>query len=74
MFKENYDVNPQEKYDKIPEIWEGHNIADFVDKNIKEKLEMLLTEEEMREKAGMYDSDIESDDEETKDLRRQAAL
>jgi len=35
---------------------------------------MILKEEELREKAGVYDSDIDSDDEETKDLRRQAVL
>lgn len=27
--------NPEEKYDIIPEIWEGHNIADFVDQDIE---------------------------------------
>lgn len=26
--------NEDEKYDIIPEIWEGHNIADFVDPDI----------------------------------------
>lgn len=26
--------NEEEKYDVVPEIWEGHNIADFVDPNI----------------------------------------
>lgn len=24
-------MNSSEKYDKIPEIWEGHNVADFID-------------------------------------------
>ena len=38
---ENYDLPDDEKYDKIPEIWNGHNIADFVDTNI---LEVLFTE------------------------------
>lgn len=28
--------NEEEKYDKIPEIWEGHNIADFIDPQIVE--------------------------------------
>jgi len=32
---ENYILpNPDEKYDIIPEIWQGHNIADFVDPDI----------------------------------------
>jgi nucleolar GTP-binding protein len=26
--------NEDEKYDIVPEIWEGHNIADFVDPNV----------------------------------------
>jgi nucleolar GTP-binding protein len=28
--------NEEEKYDKVPEIWEGHNIADFIDPAIIE--------------------------------------
>ncbi|KHJ96299.1 GTP-binding domain protein, partial [Oesophagostomum dentatum] len=59
--------NPEEKYDVIPEIWEGHNLADFVDPDIQKKLADLLAEEELREKAGEYDSDLDSDDEETKE-------
>jgi len=32
---EHYDLaNPDEKYDVIPEVWEGHNIADFIDPDI----------------------------------------
>lgn len=30
----NYDLPDKEKYDKIPEIWEGHNVYDFVDPQI----------------------------------------
>ncbi|VDP14696.1 unnamed protein product [Heligmosomoides polygyrus] len=59
--------NPEEKYDVVPEIWEGHNLADFVDPEIQKKLADLLAEEELREKAGEYDSDLDSDDEETKE-------
>ncbi|CAI4231907.1 unnamed protein product [Auanema sp. JU1783] len=59
--------NDDEKYDIVPEIWEGHNIADFVDPNIQQKLADLLKEEELREAAGEYDSDLDSDDEETKE-------
>ena len=48
-----YDLaNPDEKYDVIPEIWNGHNIADFVDSDILQKLEKLEKEEELRERAG----------------------
>ncbi|VDN30732.1 unnamed protein product [Gongylonema pulchrum] len=44
--------NEEEKYDIIPEIWEGHNIADFVASNIKEELEAIKAEEDARVKAG----------------------
>lgn len=27
-------MNQDEKYDVIPEIWEGHNIADYIDPEI----------------------------------------
>lgn len=69
---ENYLVKSDEKYDKIPEIWEGHNIADFVDPNIREKVAALIEEENLRVNAGFYDDDMESDDDETRELREQA--
>lgn len=50
----NYDIADEEKYDKIPEIWEGHNIYDFVDPQILQKLEHLEKEEKLREEAGYY--------------------
>ena len=28
--------NDEEKYDAIPEIWNGHNVADFIDPDIME--------------------------------------
>lgn len=34
--KKNYMLkNDDEKYDVIPEIWNGHNIADFVDEQVQ---------------------------------------
>lgn len=71
---ENYLVKPEEKYDKIPEIWEGHNIADFVDPNIKEKVQALLEEEYLRVNAGFYDDDMESDDDESREMKKQAQM
>ncbi|XP_076236805.1 nucleolar GTP-binding protein 1 isoform X2 [Calliopsis andreniformis] len=53
--KKNYDIEGDEKYDTIPEIWEGHNIADYIDPEIFEKLNQLEREEQLREEAGMYD-------------------
>lgn len=71
--KKNYVLpNPDEKYDIIPEIWQGHNIADYVDPDIMRKLEELEKEEELREKAGMYESDMSDDDEEMKEKRELA--
>ena len=58
----------EEKYDSIPEIFQGRNVADYIDPEILERLEELEREEEMREKAGVYDS--EPEDEETLRTRR----
>lgn len=32
--KKNYDLPEDFKYDIIPEIWEGHNLADYIDPEI----------------------------------------
>jgi len=72
--RKNWDLkNPEEKYDVIPEIWNGHNIADFVDPEIFEKLEELEKEEDMREKAGFYNNDSESEDEDMREIRELAS-
>nr|AAI70002.1 GTP-binding protein [Xenopus laevis] len=65
-------MNPTEKQDIIPEIWQGHNIADYIDPEIMKKLEELEKEEELREGAGEYDSDPESEDEEMVEIRELA--
>ncbi|RZC42005.1 nucleolar GTP-binding protein 1 [Asbolus verrucosus] len=53
--KKSYtDISEEERYDIIPEIWEGHNIADYIDQEIFDKLEALEREEEIREETGMY--------------------
>uniref|UniRef100_A0A1B6HJI0 Nucleolar GTP-binding protein 1 n=1 Tax=Homalodisca liturata TaxID=320908 RepID=A0A1B6HJI0_9HEMI len=52
--KKNYDIPEKYKYDIIPEIWEGHNIADYIDPEIFKKLADLEHEEALREEAGMY--------------------
>lgn len=53
--KKHYtDIPEEERYDIIPEIWEGHNIADYIDPDIFDKLEELEKEEEIREETGMY--------------------
>ncbi|XP_004691262.1 PREDICTED: nucleolar GTP-binding protein 1 [Condylura cristata] len=65
-------MNSHEKYDKIPEIWEGHNVADYIDPDIMKKLEELEKEEELRTAAGEYDSESESEDEEMAEIRQLA--
>lgn len=52
--KKKYDIPDEYKYDVIPEIWEGHNIADYIDPDIFKKLAELEHEEALREEAGMY--------------------
>jgi len=69
--QKNYDLPDDQKYDVIPETWQGHNIADFIDPDIMEKLEALEKEEEARERAGFYESEESEEDEayaEIKDL------
>uniref|UniRef100_A0A8B9JI89 Nucleolar GTP-binding protein 1 n=1 Tax=Astyanax mexicanus TaxID=7994 RepID=A0A8B9JI89_ASTMX len=66
-------MNADEKTDKIPEIWEGHNIADYIDPEIMKRLSELEKEEELREQAGEYDSDEESEDEEMQEIRKLAS-
>jgi len=51
--------NDDWKYDKVPEIFDGHNVADFVDPDIEERLNELEREEEeyAEEEANAMDSD-----------------
>jgi len=65
--KTNYMLaNDDWKFDVIPEIMEGKNVADFIDPDIAEKLEALEREEERLQAEGFYDSEedmFDSDDE-----------
>ncbi|KAG2197860.1 GTP binding protein 4 [Mucor mucedo] len=60
------------KYDTIPEFLDGHNVADFIDPEIEEKLEALEREEERLEAEGFYQSDDEILDDEEEILRTAA--
>lgn len=42
------------RYDIIPEFMDGHNVADFIDPEIEEKLARLDAEEELAEQSGAY--------------------
>jgi hypothetical protein len=64
-------INEDWKYDAVPEIWDGKNVADFIDPEIEEKLLALEREEDELEAKGFYQSEEEmedSDEEEIKNL------
>jgi nucleolar GTP-binding protein len=64
-YREQYDLHDEEwKFDAIPEIIDGKNIADYVDPEIEQKLAQLELEEEqlMAElEAQKMGEDVESD-------------
>ncbi|KAJ5319936.1 hypothetical protein PENANT_c040G00543 [Penicillium antarcticum] len=61
-------------HDKIPEVWNGKNIYDFVDPDIETKLAALEDEEEKLEADGYYESDESVEDAEDADNRMKADL
>lgn len=67
-----YLVKDDEKYDIVPEILNGKNIADYIDQDIFEKLENLEEKEGLREAAGFYDSEGEELDSEDEEIRKTA--
>ncbi len=66
--------NDQWKHDKIPEVFDGKNVYDFIDPDIEVKLAALEEEEERLEGEGYYDSEGNLEDVEDADLRRKADL
>lgn len=73
--RKNWDLtNSDEKYDVLVEFWKGRNVADFIDPDIMKKLDSLEKEEELRIKAGFYDLDESEDDDDTKTLKKTAAM
>lgn len=73
--KKNYLLaNDEWKHDKIPEVWNGKNIYDYVDPDIEAKLAALEEEEEKLEADGHYDSDESVEDAEDADIRMKADL
>lgn len=67
--KKRYDIPDDEKYDVIPEIWEGHNIADFVFPELEAKLAQLEMQEQKLIESGYYDPELSEEDDETKEIR-----
>ena len=66
--------NPEWKYDKIPEIFDGKNVYDFIDPDIEAKLAALEEEEEKLEAEGYYESDEDIEDDEEAEILAKAAL
>ncbi|KAI8840586.1 P-loop containing nucleoside triphosphate hydrolase protein [Chytridium lagenaria] len=63
------------KYDSIPEIMDGKNVADFVDPEIEARLEALEREEERLVAEGFYEDageEMEMDEEEEEMLEQAA--
>ena len=73
--KKHYVTIPEEeRYDIIPEFLEGHNIADYIDPDIFEKLEELEREEGLRLESGYYEPpklNIDETLQEIRDMARQ---
>lgn len=67
-------ANDEWKQDKMPEIWNGKNVYDFVDPDIEAKLAALEEEEEKLEADGFYESDESVEDAEDADIRVKADL
>jgi nucleolar GTP-binding protein len=72
---ENYILDDDDwKHDKVPEVFDGKNVYDFIDPDIEAKLAALEEEEERLEAEGFYKSDDTSEDEEDADIRAKAEL
>jgi len=59
------------KFDSIPEIMDGKNIADFVDPEIERMLEELEREEEELEAKGEYEEDPDALDDGLNEIERE---
>ena len=73
--KDQYRLDEDDwKYDRIPEVFDGKNVYDFIDPDIESKLAALEDEEESLEAKGYYDSDYEVEDADEADIRMKADL
>ena len=60
--------------DRMPEVFEGKNVYDFIDPDIENKLAALEAEEEKLEAEGFYDEESEMEDLEDAEIRYKAEL
>jgi nucleolar GTP-binding protein len=73
--KEQYKLEDDDwKHDRVPELFDGKNVYDFIDPDIENKLAALEEEEEKLEAKGYYDSDSDLEDADEADLRMKADL
>jgi len=73
--KDQYQLEDDDwKYDRVPEVFDGKNVSDFIDPDIEAKLAALEDEEEKLEAKGYYDSDTELEDAKDADIRMKAQL
>lgn len=73
--KDQYQLDDEDwKYDRVPEVFDGKNVSDFIDPDIETKLAALEEEEEQLEAKGYYDSDHDVEDAEEADIRMKADL
>lgn len=73
--KQKYILQKEEwKQDKIPEVFEGKNVYDFIDPDIETRLTALEKEEEKLEAEGYYDSDDHLEDAEEASIRIKADM
>ncbi|RAR06201.1 nucleolar GTP-binding protein 1 [Stemphylium lycopersici] len=73
--RKNYLLDNDEwKHDRIPEVFKGQNVYDFIDPDIEAKLAALEAEEEKLEGEGFYESDDDLEDAEEADIRYKAEL
>ncbi|KAK7521339.1 P-loop containing nucleoside triphosphate hydrolase protein [Phyllosticta citriasiana] len=78
-----YNINLKEQYlldndewknDKVPEIFNGKNVYDFIDPEIEAKLAALEAEEEQMENDGKYESESDLEDADDADVRYKADM
>lgn len=73
--KQRYLLDEEDwKHDKVPEVFNGKNVYDFIDPDIEAKLAALEEEEEKLEAEGYYDSDESIEDVDEADIRMKAEL
>jgi nucleolar GTP-binding protein len=73
--KKNYLLDdPEWKEDKVPQIFDGKNVYDFIDPDIEARLAALEKEEESLEADGYYDTEESLEDPEDASMRFKADI